>query len=172
MSFNQLGALPDDARLWCFGADRDLSPEETRVLIDRVGRFLGGWKAHARELRVGFDWHEGRFLFIAVDERQAAASGCSIDALVGQLREIESEIGVSLIDGAAVWFRDRSGVVRTVSRSDFKDLATAGAVGPDTSVFDLTVGTVRQLREGRFELPARKSWHARLLGRDRARSHS
>lgn len=163
MSLNELTTLPDEARLWCFAADRPLAPEEADLLTDRISAFLGGWKAHAQELRVGFELRESRFLFVAVDERQAAASGCSIDALVGELRELEREIGADLIDGSAVWYRDPSGAIATVSRPDFRRLGEEGSVGPATPVFDLTLGTVGQLRHGGLEVPVRDSWHASLL---------
>ena len=161
---NDLTGLPDDARLWCFAADRTLSPSEARVLVERMGRFLAGWTAHSRELRVGFELLENRFLFVAVDERQAAASGCSIDALVGHLRELETEMEIGLIDGAAVWYRHPSGDIRTVGRAEFRRLSDEGVVGTDTSVFDLTLSALGQLRDDRFEVAARDSWHARLLG--------
>jgi len=172
MSLNDLTGLPDHARLWCFAADRAMSPDEATVLGERLAVFLGGWTAHAEELLVGFDLLEDRFLLVAVDERQAAASGCSIDALTGHLRELERELDVGLIDGSAVWFRDASGDIRTVSRAEFKKLAAGGAVGPDTPVFDITLLTLDQLRDGRLEVPARDSWHGRLLAPTGARSVS
>lgn len=172
MSLNDLTGLPNHARLWCFAADRTMSSDEATVLGERLAVFLGDWTAHAEELLVGFELRDHRFLLVAVDERQAAASGCSIDALTGHLRELERELDVGLIDGSAIWFRDASGDIRTVSRADFKNLAAGGAVGPDTPVFDITLLTLEQLRDGRLEVPARDSWHGRLLAPTGARSVS
>ena len=163
MAIDELTRLPDDARLWCFAADRELTRGEAKLLTDGLASFLAGWKAHAHELRVGFELREDRFLLVAVDESRAAASGCSIDSLVGRLRELEHDIRAGLIDGSAVWYRDLSGAVTTASRADFRRLAEQGAVGPDTPVFDLTLESVGQLRESRFEVPAAESWHARLF---------
>ncbi len=163
MSLDTLTGLPDDARLWCFATDRSLSSDEATVVAEGMASFLGGWRAHDQELRVGFELRESRFLLVAVDERQAAASGCSIDALTGHLRELETRIGVSLIDGAGVWYRDASGAIRTVSRPDFRRLGDEGSVGPETLVFDLTLIALGELRDSRFEVAARDSWHGRLL---------
>jgi len=170
MSLNDFTGLPDDARLWCFAADRSLSPDEATVVAERMAGFLGGWRAHDQELLVGFEVHDRQFLLVAVDERQAAASGCSIDALSGHLRELERDVGVALIDGAAVWYRDPAGDIRTVSRPDFRRLGDEGSVGPETPVFDLTLIALGQFREGRFEVPARDSWHGRLLASTGAKS--
>ena len=170
MNLNDLTPLPDDARLWCFAADRSLSPDEAAVLTESMASFLAGWTAHARELLVGFELRERQLLLVAVDERQAAASGCSIDALTGHLREMESDIGVALIDGSAVWYRDPAGDIQTVSRPEFRRLGDEGSVGGETSVFALTLIALGQLRQGRLEVPARASWHGRLLTSSGARS--
>jgi len=101
---------------------------------------------------------------VAVDEKAAGVSGCSIDALIRSLRALERELDLSLTDNEPVLFRDDD-VIRQVSRPEFKSLADAGAVGAQTVVFDNTIRTVGELRDGCWEIPANQSWHAALLGR-------
>ena len=48
-----------------------------------------------------------------------------------------------------------------VPRPDFRRLAQAGEVGEETVVFDNTIGSVGDVRAGRWERPFRESWHAR-----------
>jgi hypothetical protein len=50
-----------------------------------------------------------------------------------------------------------------VPRGRFRELAAAGAVSPDTVVFDNTVQSLGALRGGRWETPARASWHGRAF---------
>jgi hypothetical protein len=133
-----LTGLPDRARLWTFGADRPLAAEEHDRLIEATGRFIEKWAA------------------------EAAASGCSIDALVGHVRELERELDLTLVDASPIWFRDGRGI-RSVGRAEFRTLAEGGEVNGGTPVFDLTVQRLGELRAGRWELPAQDSWHARLL---------
>jgi hypothetical protein len=154
--------LPDDARLWIFGAKRPLSGEEASRLHGKTGRFLDGWAAHGEALAAACDWRYDRFLVIALDERRAPASGCSIDALMGHVRQLERELGVDLADGAPVWYRNGE-EIRFVSRREFRKLAASGDVNGRTVVFDLTVGRLGELRAGQWELPASLSWHSRLL---------
>lgn len=165
MSLRPFDELPDSARLWIFGADRRPAPRQTARILERMRGFLQSWTAHREELAAGLDWRRHRFLLVAVDESRTAASGCSIDELMRCLGELEDETGVGLTDGAAVWFRDpRDGDrVASVSRGEFRELARAGVVGPDTTVYDLTVDRMSGLRAGRWELPASESWHASLL---------
>jgi hypothetical protein len=163
MSLVPLADLPDDARVWCFGADPEPGPDTAGRLLEEMRAFVSEWTAHRKALRAGVAWRSDRFLCVAVDESAAGASGCSIDALSDRLRELERELGVSLLDAAPVWYRDAAGTVRSVSRETFRALAARGEIGADTPAFDLTVATLGELRAGRLERPVRESWHARLL---------
>ena len=151
-------ALPDEARLWVFGAGRRLEPGEARTLLDRVDTFLDGWAAHGAPLTSAREWREDTFLLVAVDERTAPPSGCSIDVLVRELKDLEARLGVSLVDHHSIWYRER-GEIRRSARPAFRALAEAGAVGPATVVFDNSVTRMGQLRSGQWERPARDAWH-------------
>ena len=128
MSLVSFDALPDDARLWCFGASRTPEAAELQQLLDSMGQFVAEWTAHRRDLQASFSWVHERFLLVAVDESRAGASGCSIDALTGHLRDLGSELGLDLLDSMPVWFRDADGGIRAVSRSEFTRLGHAGEV--------------------------------------------
>lgn len=157
-----LSRLPDSARAWAFGASRALTPEEEERLLQVVDSFLVGWKAHGTPLHAGREWRRGRFLLVAVDDERAPPSGCSIDALVRSLKELQEELGVALVDKAPVWYTDGD-EVRAVSRSEFRALADRREVAPETRVFDLSLTRLGQVREGCFELPARESWHGKAF---------
>ena len=157
--FNQ---LPENARLWIFAAERPLSVFERARVLDAVDTFIAQWAAHAVPLTTARDLRYDQFLFVAVDERAAGASGCSVDALVRQMKGLQTELGVELVNHAPVLYRDGSGVAR-VSRAQFADLAEAGDVDDRTVVFDNTLTTVGGLRAGRWELPAGDSWHGRAF---------
>lgn len=157
-----LDPLPDTSRLWIFGSSRPLSDDETGRLLAEVDAFLEGWKAHGHELAAAREWRYGRFLLVAVDDRVSAPSGCSIDALVRRLREMERELELTLVGSAPVWYRDAEGIAR-VSRSEFRDQAAQGRITPETTVFDLSVTRLGELREGRWETRADRSWHRRYL---------
>lgn len=165
MSLAPIGELPGASRAWVYGTRSAPSDGQAASLREGTRGFLSDWAAHRRALRAGMDWRYGRFLVVAVDESRAAASGCSIDALVDHLRGWEEETGVGLLDASPVWFRDpaRDGRVRAVSRPDFRRLAAERAVDADTTVFDLAVERLEEVRSGRWERPAGESWHADLL---------
>ena len=159
VDFNQ---LPDDARLWIFPAERPLSAPEQAQLLAMVDRFIDQWRAHAVPLTAGREIRYDRFLLVAVDQRQAGPSGCSIDALFRQTTTLEQEMGVALADHAPVLFR-RGGAIERMPRDAFAKLAAAGTVDFETAVFDNTVTSVGEVRAGRWETRVANTWHARAF---------
>lgn len=154
-------ALPDTSRVWVFAADRPVRNESAERLLAETDAFLSGWAAHGVPLTCARDWRENRFLTVAVDQRAAGASGCSIDGLFRALRALEPSIGASLIGGGLVYWRDASGTVRGASRDEFVAETAAGNIGAATPVFDPTLTELGDWRE-RFEVPMARSWHAQL----------
>ena len=154
--------LPDDARLWIFTAERSLGDSEQTQLLTVVDQFIDHWSAHDVPLTAARELRYDRFLFVAVDQRKAGPSGCSIDALFRQTKALEQEIGIELVNDTPVLFRHGSAIER-VPRDRFAELAAAGTVGLDTTVFDNTLTCVGDVRAGRWETRVATSWHARAF---------
>jgi hypothetical protein len=156
-------SLPDDARVWVFGADSALDEQTSTRLLTVVDSFLDEWAAHGEQLTSARELRDGRFLLIGVDQNATAyASGCSIDGLYRKLKELEQRTGTSLLSREHVYYRGTDGEVRSVTRDEFARLSSAGGIGPDTTVFDTSITSLGELRQ-RFELPAAGSWHKALL---------
>ena len=154
--------LPEDARVCIFSAERELTAvEQERVLAD-VDRFIDQWGAHSVPLVAGRELQYGQFLFVAVDQRTAGPSGCSIDALVRQMKELEHALDVELVNHAPVLFR-RGTHVERVSREDFSELIADGHVDLATTVFNNTLQVLGDVRAGRWEVPASESWHGQAF---------
>ena len=154
--------LPANGRLWVFPASRPLSPEEAAALLDAVDDFLTGWAAHGAPLRSARELRDDRFLLVGVDVDAESPSGCSIDALVNRLRAWGDDHQLRLIDHGPVWYR-AGGEVRAASRAEFRAAAEAGDVEPSTRVFDTSLTTVGQARDGDLERPASETWHGRAF---------
>ena len=155
--------LPDDARVWVFGAAEDLAAPAAARLLNAVDEFLAQWNAHGSPLVCARDWRDDRFLAIGVDQSTAGASGCSIDGMFRTLTRLEPELGTTMLGGGRVYYRDADGRVMATTRKAFNQLARDGQVGPDTIVFDTSLTSAAAWRNA-FERPARASWHAELIG--------
>ena len=154
--------LPSDARVWIFSADRVLSNDQQTQLLINVDGFLAQWGAHDTPLTAGREIRYDRFLFIAVDQKRVGPSGCSVDALVRQMKTVQQELGVELIDHAPVLFR-RGDEIARVAREEFSTLVTEGEVSLETTVVDNTLTRLGDVRDGRWETSAERTWHGRAF---------
>jgi hypothetical protein len=154
--------LPADARLWIFPAARRLSAEEKRRVLAEADAFIDQWTAHGVPLTAGRELHHDQFMLVGVDERAAGVSGCSVDALVRRMQQLESTLGVELVNNGPVLYREGQAIER-VSRDRFAELVAAGTISLHTVVFDNTLTRVGDVRGGRWEVPASESWHARAF---------
>jgi hypothetical protein len=150
--------MPADARVWVFASDRPIEGEQAELLLGAVDQYLAEWKAHGHGLTCARAWRDGRFLAIAVDQRDAFASGCSIDGMFRVLQQLQQQLGASLVGGGRVFYRRPDGTIACVDRNAFSELDLPGT----TPVFDQTVATVGDWRS-RFETQAASSWHSALL---------
>jgi hypothetical protein len=158
-------ALPDASRLWVFPAAEPVTGDAHRRLLERVDAFLADWRAHGQPLTVGRDWRDDRFLLVAVDEASEPPSGCSIDAFVRVLKDLEDELDVGLTDHLHVLHRTPGGEIARDDRAGFTRRAREGEVSLETPVFDTTLTRLSELREGRLEVPAGQAWHRRAFFR-------
>ena len=154
--------LPADSRVWIFSADRVLSNDQQTQLLASVDVFLAQWGAHDMPLTAGREIRYDRFLFIAVDQQRVGPSGCSVDALVRQMKTLQQELGVELVDHAPVLFR-RGDEIARVAREEFLALVADGEVSRDTTGFDNTLTRLGDVRDGRWETNAARTWHGRAF---------
>ena len=158
-----LNHLPDDARIWLYAANRELNELEENRVREILGGFCRTWESHGRSVQSAADVLEGRFAVIAGCIEDGDVSGCGIDKSVHVLENAASELAFEWLPGVLVHYRDDRGVPRSVTRQEFRKLVESDAINADTPVLDMSVQTLGQLRDGRFERPASESWHARVF---------
>jgi hypothetical protein len=161
MSLVPFSALPDDARIWIFGSDKPLEGAVVDTLLAEVDSYLDTWKAHGFPLRAAREWRDDRFLIIGIDPTVEQASGCSIDGLFRALQQLQTTIGVQMLGGGRVFYRDAAGATHAVARDEFTSLTASGKVGPGTPVFDTSLTSLDAWRSG-FEKPLSQSWAAAI----------
>ncbi|MCW9038191.1 ABC transporter ATPase [Altibacter sp.] len=154
-------SLPDDSRVWIYQANRKLTDEEIATIQDRTSKFLEAWTAHGSDLEAGFELKYNRFIVIGLNQANASASGCSIDASVRFIQSLEKEFDVDLLDKMNVTFYSGD-FIAYKPLTDFRKMAKARSVSPNTVVFNNLVNTKAEYLEN-WEVPAKESWHNRFL---------
>lgn len=153
--------LPDESRVWIYPSSRPFTEDELPELERNLREFLQQWTAHGASLRAGYDLPYRRFIVIALDQSGNAASGCSIDASVRFIQELERQFDLVLLDRMNVTYKQGEYLAHK-SLEDFRKMAADRAVSPTTVVFNNLVTNKGEYREN-WEVSALESWHARFF---------
>jgi len=153
--------LPDTSRVWIYQANRSFALEELEEITQKLKEFIAQWTAHGADLKAGFDIKYKRFITIGLDQGENAATGCSIDASVHFIQELEKQYNVDLLDKMNVSFKQGE-FVAYKTLSDFKKMAKNRSVSPNTIVFNNLVTNVAEYKSN-WEVPAKESWHNRFI---------
>ena len=157
----EFSELPENARIWVYPANRKLTEVECDEIAVKAKQFLTQWTAHGAALEASSIIKYNRFLILGLNQDIAAASGCSIDASVRFIQDLERTYTISLLDKMNVTFY--SGQYLAHKPLDaFKKMAQNKSVSADTVVFNNLVQTKSEL-ETHWEVPAKASWHSRFF---------
>ncbi|MEJ8802509.1 hypothetical protein [Pontibacter sp. H249] len=153
--------LPPEARLWIYQASRPFTEAEQTEIKPLLQRFATEWSSHGKGLQASADLLHDRFLVLANNESATAASGCSIDASVRFVKELEERFGVSFFDRSQLAFLNK-GEVETVAMNELKSKVAAGDIKKDTLYFDTLVNNYGELQQA-WPTPAGASWLSRYF---------
>ncbi|HLV63073.1 ABC transporter ATPase [Galbibacter sp.] len=159
--FVEFNELSDAARVWIYQANRSFTEEEIEQIKKKSEEFITQWTAHGANLKASYELRYKRFLIIALDQEFNVPSGCSIDASVHFIQQLEKQYHVDLLDKMNVSYR-QGDYIAYKPLSDFKKMAKQRAVSQNTIVFNNLV-TNKEEYQNYWEVPARDSWHARFM---------
>jgi len=154
--------LPPQARVWIYQASRPLAETEIMSLLPRLAAFAEEWTSHGRQLAASAQFLHRQFLVIGLDEAVAGASGCSIDASVRFVQELEQRLGVTLLEKSRMAFLS-NGELRLLTRRELREAIAAGQVQAHTLYFNNTLTTKAQL-DDQWPAPAGQTWLASYFG--------
>ena len=154
-------SLEDAARVWVYQSSREFSENEVKEIGSKIEAFLINWRRHGDDLKASFKIKYNHFIIIAVDENFNEVSGCSIDASVNLMKQLEKEFSIDLTNRLNIAFKDNLNI-NVVSMVDFQKYAKQEKITSKTIVFNNMV-TSKLDFEQNWEVPADKSWHKRFL---------
>jgi hypothetical protein len=153
--------LPPHSRIWIYQASRPLTDAEVEALQPVLTRFVEEWSSHGQRLQASAQVFHNQFLVIANDEDVNSPSGCSIDASVRFVKQLEQELHVAFFDRTQLAFL-QDGKVVAIPLKAVKEEVSAGSLTPDTLYFDNTVSTAGQLQQA-WPRPAKETWLSRYF---------
>lgn len=159
--FTEYKKLPQNSRVWVYQSDREFTQEEIEFISAKALLFIDNWTRHGDDLKGSFTIKYNQFLILAVDENFNNVSGCSIDASVRFVQELEKELELDLMNKMNVSFKDGDNI-NIVKLPEFQNFAKEQKITAETVVFNNMVDTKEDF-ETKWEVPANQSWHARFL---------
>ncbi|MGB5498072.1 MAG: ABC transporter ATPase [Maribacter sp.] len=153
--------LPESSRVWIYQASRGFSAGELQEIEQELDAFIQDWTAHGSDLKAAYEIRYNRFIVLALDQSQTTASGCSIDASVHFIQQLEKKYNVELLDKMNVSYKQGE-FVAYKPLLDFKKMAKQKAVSMNTIVFNNLVTNKGEYLE-HWEVPASESWHSRFM---------
>lgn len=153
--------LPEESRIWIYQSNRKFSDEEFAEIASALQIFVEGWAAHGIGLEASYELKYNRFIILAVNPENQAATGCSIDASVQFIQDLEKKYNVELLDKMNVTFKLGEHIAHK-PLIEFKKMAKEKAVSGNTIVFNNLVNNIAEYRES-WEVPADESWHSRFF---------
>jgi len=159
LSFSE---MPNHSKAWIYQSDRNLTDIEIAEIKKKSAMFLLDWSSHGNQMMATIDVLYNRFIVVLVDEEAASASGCGIDKSVRFVQQLEKDYLLNLFDRLLVTFRDENNIIRGTKLQEFEQLVEKGAFNGETIVFNNLVATKEEMLS-KWEVPMKKSWHARML---------
>ncbi|GEO03411.1 hypothetical protein AAE02nite_10750 [Adhaeribacter aerolatus] len=156
--FNQ---LPENARVWIYQASRTLTNAEVEAVHPLLSRFSTEWTSHGEMLQASAQIFHNRFLVLANNEDVNSPSGCSIDASVRFVKQLEEQLNVSFFDRTQLAFLKDNGV-EVVPLKAIKEKISTGELAAESLYFDNTVSTAGHIFNN-WPKPAKETWLARYF---------
>ncbi|HRR09748.1 MAG TPA: hypothetical protein PLO56_13740 [Rhodothermales bacterium] len=159
----QFSALPPDAQVWVYIANRPLSTEVQQAVLEHLKVFFAAWKSHGRPVRGAARFWADRFLCVGAFIEGGTISGCGIDASAHAISALPEVFGFTWESPLKVFYRDSTGAIQSVPRAVFRKMVQEKHVGSETIVFNPGITEVEALENQSFELPLKDAWHAKVF---------
>ena len=142
-------------QVWIYRSIKKLDIELEDQIARLAGDFIHQWAAHGVKLAADFDILYNHYLIFYVDKSVEAASGCSIDASVGFIREVEEKFQLGLLDRMQIGFL-KGNEVEFHHFNEIKGLLESGDINENDKVFNAMLTNKKDFDKG-FLLPLSES---------------
>ncbi len=165
MNVNYRGKLPKEldaaSRVWIYQSDRSFSSSEISAIEENMEQFTASWLSHGKKVKAHGSLLFEHFIILIADESASGVSGCSTDASVHFIQQMEKQFDVQLLERKILAFLI-DGAVQLVPISKLNQAFSDGLIQPDTLFFNNVVLTKKEL-EDNWIIPLNKSWlHSRI----------
>jgi len=154
--YTSFQSTSDKARIWVYQASREINKEEALMIDKNLKIFLQNWTAHGNELFASAKVEQNHFLIIALDEQVSNASGCSIDALVNFIKQLEQNLKIDFFDRTQIAL-EVDGILELRSLDAVIDSIKKDEIKPQDFTYNNLIRHKGEL-EDEWKIPVGESW--------------
>ena len=148
-------------KLWVFQANRYFTEEENTFIQKFLEEVLKEWNTHGKLLQSEYKIVYNHFIIIIVHEENIKASGCAIDDLTREIKQLEQELNISLLNRMEIAYK-KDEKKEILPLNTFKNNVKEGLLDGETIIFNNSVSTIEDF-ERNWEIPLKDSWAKNLL---------
>lgn len=154
--------IPNTAKIWVYFITQNIDYQKIDKLNNLLTDFLNVWTAHQQNLLASFQLIDNKILIIAVDEQAAQASGCSIDTCVKNLKIIEQQLDINLLEGNLVLFQNNENQIVNVYLNEIKKNIENKTITKDNFLYDRTLTNLNDWQQ-KGKIKVSESWVKRYF---------
>ena len=149
--------MPDNARVWIYQINRNLSPEEELEIQREADSFVANWTAHGSAMDAAVQIFYHRLIVLAANEEMAQTSGCGIDKSVKFFQELGKKLNLDFFQRTTVLYM-LDGEWKESPLHVFWAMRKAKLIQDSTLVLDNTIKSVQELKK-KWVVKFEDSWH-------------
>ena len=152
----------DNSRVWVYQSNRQFSISEAVQIEEQLENFSKEWNSHGSLLKTYANLFFGQFIVIMVDETHVKVGGCSTDASLRFIKNLEEDYNIQLLDRQLLAFIIKE-KVQLIPLSIVNSSIESDSVTADTLYFNNLVLNKAEL-ENDWIIPIKESWLIKKTG--------
>lgn len=157
--------IPEDfaptAKVWIYQSNRMFGIAEALEIESILEAFVANWKSHGAPVKGYANLLFGQFIVIMADETNVTVGGCSTDASVHVIKQIETTFKVNMFDRQSLAFiiKDK---VQLLPLAQLNYAVENNFIDGDTLYFNNLVFTKQDVLT-KWIVPVKNTWLANKL---------
>ncbi|OJW68181.1 MAG: hypothetical protein BGO68_05370 [Candidatus Amoebophilus sp. 36-38] len=151
--------LSDQANIWIYQADQQLSPTQSKAILEQAKVFLESWSSHGRPLLASVQIKHDYFLILGIEKADFELSCCTTDSAIQFLHQVKTSTGVDFLNRGKIIIKEPN-KYSILSIREAKERLQAETITPDMLTFDNTITQKKEL-ETRWLIPVKKAWFSK-----------
>jgi hypothetical protein len=151
--------LSDQANIWVYQADRQLSATEKDAILEQIKTFLESWTSHGRPLLASAQIRHNYFLILGIEKADFELSCCTTDSAIQVLHKVKDTTGISFLDRSKIIIKEDEKFT-AISVREAKEKLNASNIAGTTFTFDNTITKKKEL-EARWLTPIKQAWFSK-----------